>query len=102
MSTCPPYQHLFDDMSKSFTVDSEFECLNELDWQPRCGMEFETEQLAYEFYNMYGRRMGFSIRKDTFEKNRRTGEINSRIFVCSKEGSRPEDKRDVLNRKHRA
>ena len=31
------------------TIDSEFGCLNELDWQPRCGIEFEFEQLAYEF-----------------------------------------------------
>ncbi|KAK2636054.1 hypothetical protein Ddye_030846 [Dipteronia dyeriana] len=64
-------------------------------------MEFETEQLAYEFYNMYGRRMGFSIRNDTFGKNRRTGEITSRIFVCSKEGFRRKDKRDVLTRNPR-
>ncbi|KAK3218191.1 hypothetical protein Dsin_012161 [Dipteronia sinensis] len=72
-------------------VDSEFKCLNELDLQPRCGMKFESEHLAYKFYNMYGRRMRFSIRKDTFGKNKRTGEITLRIFVCSKEGSRPED-----------
>ncbi|KAK2661881.1 hypothetical protein Ddye_000455 [Dipteronia dyeriana] len=82
--------------------DSEFQCLNELVWQSRCGMEFETEQLAYEFYNMYGRRMGFSIRKDTFGKNRSTCEITSRIFVYSKEGSRPKDKRDVLTIKPRS
>ncbi|KAK2654577.1 hypothetical protein Ddye_014433 [Dipteronia dyeriana] len=65
-------------------------------------MEFESEQSVYEFYNMYGRKMGFSSRKDTFEKNRRTGEITSRIFVCSKEGSRSTDKRDVLTIKPRA
>ncbi|GMP60473.1 hypothetical protein CsSME_00023326 [Camellia sinensis var. sinensis] len=27
------------------------------------GMEFDSEQLAYEFYNSYERRVGFSIRK---------------------------------------
>ncbi|KAK2662456.1 hypothetical protein Ddye_001030 [Dipteronia dyeriana] len=83
------------------TIDSELECLNKLDWQPRCGMEFEYEQSAYEFYYLYGRKMGLSIRKDTFRKNRRTGEITSRIFVCSKEGSRSKDKHDVLTIKPR-
>ncbi|KAK3182915.1 hypothetical protein Dsin_030201 [Dipteronia sinensis] len=66
------------------TIDSEFECLNKLDRQLRCGMEFESEQSAYEFYNVYRRKMGFNIRKDTFEKNRRPSEITSRIFVYSK------------------
>ena len=84
------------------TIDAEFECLNELDWIPRCGMEFESEQLAYEFYNIYGRRMRFSIIRDTFGKNRRTDEITPRIFVCSKEGYRTKDQRDVLTIKPRA
>ena len=76
--------------------------MNELDWILKCGMEFESEQLAYEFYNIYGRRMGFSIRRDTFGKNRHTDEITSRIFVCSKEGYRTKDHRDVLTIKPRA
>ncbi|KAK3228308.1 hypothetical protein Dsin_008170 [Dipteronia sinensis] len=83
------------------TIDTELECLKELDWQPRCGMKFESEQLAYEFYNINGRKIGFSIRKDTFGKNRRTGEISSRIFVGSKEGSRSKHKHDVLTIKPR-
>ena len=48
-------------------------------------MQFESEQSTYEFYNMYERRMIFSIRKDTIEKNRYTGEITLKIFVYSKE-----------------
>ena len=83
------------------TIDIEFECLNELDWIPRGGMEFEFKQLAYEFYNLYGHRMEFSIRRDTSGKNKRTSEITSMIFVCSKKGYRSKYQRDVLTIKSR-
>ena len=43
-----------------------------------------------------------SIIRDTFGKNRRTGEITSRIFVCSKEGYKSKVQRDVLTIKPRA
>ncbi|KAL0006426.1 hypothetical protein SO802_013987 [Lithocarpus litseifolius] len=31
---------------------------------PFNGMEFEADEIAYDFYNEYGRKAGFSIRKD--------------------------------------
>ncbi|ESR41269.1 hypothetical protein CICLE_v10027335mg [Citrus x clementina] len=49
-------------------------------------MEFNSEEAAYEFYNKYALSMGFSIRKDTHTKNKRAGEITSRVFVCCKQG----------------
>ncbi|XP_028126036.1 protein FAR1-RELATED SEQUENCE 5-like [Camellia sinensis] len=61
------------------------------------GMEFDSEQLAYEFYNSYGGRVGFSIRKEYAHKSK-TGEITSRTFVCSKEGLRKSNKRDFAIR----
>ena len=51
---------------------------------------------------MYGGKMGFSIRREGFGKNRSTGELTSRKFVCSKEGFRSNDKRDILTTKPRA
>ena len=61
---------------------------------PKIGKEFEREQVAYEFYNSYGAKIGFSVRKDRFNRNKKTDEITSRIFVCSKQGLRVIDKRD--------
>ncbi|XP_062021084.1 protein FAR1-RELATED SEQUENCE 5-like [Rosa rugosa] len=72
------------------------------DYKPRNGMEFDSEELAYEFYNMYGRRVGFSIRRHTHYKNKHSGKLISRIFVCSKEGLRTIDKRDHLTKNPRA
>ncbi|KAK2659673.1 hypothetical protein Ddye_006206 [Dipteronia dyeriana] len=74
----------------------------DFDWKPRFGMEFDSDEYAYEFYNSYGRRMGFNIIRDTVVKNKHKSEITSRIFVYCKEGFRPQVKRDVLVIKHRA
>ncbi|XP_004309866.1 PREDICTED: protein FAR1-RELATED SEQUENCE 5-like [Fragaria vesca subsp. vesca] len=57
----------------------------ELIWKPRYGMEFDYDEVAYDFYNEYGRREGFSIRKDSCAKDK-FGVITSRTFVCCKEG----------------
>ncbi|KAI7978952.1 Protein FAR1-RELATED SEQUENCE 5, partial [Camellia lanceoleosa] len=55
------------------------------DWKPKVHMTFDTEQEAYNFYNAYGGRMGFSIRRGYVNKNKE-GQITSRLFVCNKEG----------------
>ncbi|TXG48931.1 hypothetical protein EZV62_024806 [Acer yangbiense] len=47
------------------TNDIGLKCLNEK-LKPKCGLEFDSEQSAYDFYNAYGRSMRFSVRKDTF------------------------------------
>ncbi|XP_028056608.1 protein FAR1-RELATED SEQUENCE 5-like [Camellia sinensis] len=65
------------------------------------GMEFDSKQSTYEFYNSYGGRVGFSIRKEYSHKSK-SGEINTRTFVCSKEGLRKFDKRDFAVRIPRA
>ncbi|KAI9153030.1 hypothetical protein LWI28_004759 [Acer negundo] len=66
--------------------------------KPKFGMEFDSEEIAYKLYNKYARKMGFSIRKEAVVKNKRSGEVTSRIFVCSKEGFRSKDKRDSLTK----
>ena len=58
------------------------------------GMEFEANEIAYVFYNEYGRKTGFSIRKEYVNKCKKTGVVTSRRFVCAKEGVRGKDKRD--------
>ncbi|XP_050244117.1 protein FAR1-RELATED SEQUENCE 5-like [Quercus robur] len=61
---------------------------------PFKGMEFEADEIAYDFYNKYGRKTGFSIRKEYVNKCKKTGVVTSRRFVCAKEGVRGKDKRD--------
>ncbi|MQL75459.1 hypothetical protein Taro_007800 [Colocasia esculenta] len=65
------------------------------------GMEFEDSEAAYNYYLSYAKRMGFSVRK---EHLRNTNEriIRSRMFVCSREGWRKQDKRDINVKVHRA
>ncbi|CAL5329126.1 unnamed protein product [Camellia sinensis] len=72
----------------------------ECDWKPRVRMTFDTEQEAYDFYNTYGGRLGFSIRRGYVNKSKE-GQITSRQFVCNKEGFRVVDKRDSLTKNPR-
>ncbi|TXG69505.1 hypothetical protein EZV62_004440 [Acer yangbiense] len=59
-------------------------CLSDSTSKPRCGSEFDSEKIAYDFYNAYGRKVGFSIGRESYSKNNKTGELTSRTFVCSK------------------
>ncbi|XP_030970696.1 protein FAR1-RELATED SEQUENCE 5-like [Quercus lobata] len=61
---------------------------------PFKGMEFEADEIAYDFYNEYGRKAGFSIKKEYVNKCKKTGVVTSRRFVCTKAGVRGKDKRD--------
>ncbi|XP_028077126.1 protein FAR1-RELATED SEQUENCE 5-like [Camellia sinensis] len=77
-------------------VMEESNIVDDCGWKPKVGMPFDSEQAAYDFYNTYGEKLGFSIRKAYANKNKHTKEITSRTFVCYKEGSRGIDKRDPL------
>ncbi|XP_062093424.1 protein FAR1-RELATED SEQUENCE 5-like [Humulus lupulus] len=69
---------------------------------PKVGMEFNTEEEAYNFYNAYAYKIGFSIRRSKMHKDLLDGRIIDRIFCCSCEGHREKDKRDVIVKSHRA
>ncbi|GMP32696.1 hypothetical protein CsSME_00006337 [Camellia sinensis var. sinensis] len=71
---------------------------NDCSWKPKEGMTFDSEEGAYDFYNAYGGRMGFSIRREYCKKNKLTKQIISRNLVCNKEGFRKVDKRDPLTK----
>ncbi|GLT53260.1 hypothetical protein SLA2020_265440 [Shorea laevis] len=58
--------------------------------EPFVGMEFELAEDAREFYEMYGRRMGFTIRNNRTRRSLKDNSIIGREFVCSKEGFRIE------------
>ncbi|KAJ3669303.1 hypothetical protein LUZ60_011253 [Juncus effusus] len=54
---------------------------------PKEGMIFHSEQEAYNFYNSYARKRGFSVRKGHLSR-RKDGSIQNRHYVCSNEGTR--------------
>lgn len=62
---------------------------------PKLGMGFESEEHAYEFYNTYAGRVGFSVRKDYVNRSKIDGAVASRRFTCFREGFRQRDKRDM-------
>ena len=61
---------------------------------PFKGMEFEADEIVYDFYNEYGKMASFSIRKEYVNKCKNTGVVTLRRFVCAKEGVQGKDKRD--------
>ncbi|XP_028106697.1 protein FAR1-RELATED SEQUENCE 5-like [Camellia sinensis] len=84
------------EMGSVSEVMEENNIVDDCGWKPKVGMPFDSEQAAYDFYNTYGGKVGFSIRKAYANKNRQTNEITSHTFVCYKKGSRGIDKRDPL------
>ncbi|XP_026384033.1 protein FAR1-RELATED SEQUENCE 5-like [Papaver somniferum] len=68
---------------------------------PEIGMEFETEDEAFKFYNTYAYNFGFSVRRST-SHSFNDGKLKEKIYVCSAQGTRVKDKRDVNVKKHRA
>jgi FAR1 DNA-binding domain len=52
--------------------------------RPYIGMEFQTLDESFNFYNVYADLAGFNARKDTCAKSK--NDISSMRFCCSKEG----------------
>lgn len=65
------------------------------DGVPKLGMGFDSEDHAYEFYNAYAGRLGFSIRKDYVNRSKVDGAVASRRYTCFREGYRQNDKRGL-------
>ncbi|XP_058074594.1 protein FAR1-RELATED SEQUENCE 5-like [Magnolia sinica] len=63
-----------------------------LDEEPKLGMEFNSEENAYEFYNKYAGKIGFSVRKSSCIKSN-DGIVTKKVFCCYKEGRKQKDKR---------
>ncbi|PON40702.1 FHY3/FAR1 family [Parasponia andersonii] len=62
------------------------------------GKEFETMGDAENFYKLYSKFMGFSIRKQQKRKNRH-GVLNIRSWLCSNEGFRKQQDSNAPTRK---
>ncbi|XP_058073135.1 protein FAR1-RELATED SEQUENCE 5-like [Magnolia sinica] len=70
--------------------DALVNAYEKFDEQPKVGMEFTSDESAYEYYNSYAGKIGFSVRKDWVRKS--DGVILQRRFCCSKEGRKYEKK----------
>nr|XP_027068560.1 protein FAR1-RELATED SEQUENCE 5-like [Coffea arabica] len=68
---------------------------------PELGMEFNSEEDAYKFYNKYAFKMGFSVRKNYLNKNK-DGVTMSRRYSCCKEGVKRKYEGDVMPKRTRA
>ncbi|WVZ77430.1 hypothetical protein U9M48_025295 [Paspalum notatum var. saurae] len=53
---------------------------------PEVGMSFESEDEAYEMYNTYASKVGFSVRKSYQKRRPKVYTISQKYFVCSHEG----------------
>ncbi|EOX93724.1 Far-red impaired responsive family protein isoform 1 [Theobroma cacao] len=56
--------------------------------EPYIGMEFKSRDAAREFYVVYGRRTGFTVRIHHNRRSRINNMVIGQDFVCSKEGFR--------------
>ncbi|KAE8670419.1 Protein FAR1-RELATED SEQUENCE 7 [Hibiscus syriacus] len=54
--------------------------------EPYTGLEFNTANEAYEYYQTYAENVGFRVRIGQLFRSKNDGSITSRRFVCSKEG----------------
>ncbi|XP_011626980.1 protein FAR1-RELATED SEQUENCE 7 [Amborella trichopoda] len=70
------------------------------DVEPYEGMEFDSEDAAYKFYNAYARLVGFGTRRAKTRRSRTNSEIIGRDFYCWREGRR--DAKHDNKRRHRA
>ncbi|XP_027083622.1 protein FAR1-RELATED SEQUENCE 5-like [Coffea arabica] len=68
---------------------------------PELGMEFNSEEDAYNFYNKYAFKMGFSVRKDYLNKDK-DGVTTSRRYSCRKKGVKCKYEGDVMPKRTRA
>ncbi|KAK9290053.1 hypothetical protein L1049_008217 [Liquidambar formosana] len=60
--------------------------VEQLEWKPRMGMEFDIETKAYDYNNEYCRRVGFNIRRQYRNMSKTHGCISTCLYVCSNEG----------------
>ncbi|KAK1665564.1 hypothetical protein QYE76_053723 [Lolium multiflorum] len=71
-------------------------------WKPQLWMKFHTVAEAWDFWEYYGGRMGFSVRRRYTNTSKIDGVVTGCKFVCFKEGKKAADKRDSLTKRERA
>jgi len=84
-------------VDKEKCVDIDDECVvevKEADKSELTGKRVTSIDVAFEVYNEYAFRKGFSIRCDKLRRREGSQEVHSMEFCCSKQGSKscPEKK----------
>ncbi|KAJ1404583.1 MULE transposase domain [Sesbania bispinosa] len=87
-----------------FVVDSEADFVK-LNQEMLCvenvsKFNFPNLEVAYDFYNWYGKKTGFSARKSKVRKNA-MGEIYEKTYLCHREGKRPNNMKPEKGKKKR-
>jgi hypothetical protein len=69
--------------------------IHEIDFnvEPYIGMEFESEEAAMIYYDVYAKHLGFMIRVGNCHRSGHDGSVISRRFLCNKEGFRVNNKK---------
>lgn len=62
------------------------------DVKPKLGMRFKSIDEGYAFYQKYALAVGFSVRKSSSRKMRKSDNVHRQHFVCSKEGRKADSK----------
>ncbi|KAF9611253.1 hypothetical protein IFM89_028323 [Coptis chinensis] len=83
-----------DDMFQNINEPQPFSLIKNHGSEPYIGLEFRSEGEAYDYYRVYAKENGFSIRKSHVERSRVDHTLISRKFVCVRQGFRSlKDKR---------
>ncbi|CAA6673065.1 unnamed protein product [Spirodela intermedia] len=80
-------------VAKDEADKSVYPCDISAELVPQLYMEFESEKDAYDFYNHYAIKAGFSVRRGRDHKNK-MGEVQDKSYFCSCEGYSLKDKKD--------
>ncbi|XP_056695623.1 protein FAR1-RELATED SEQUENCE 5-like [Spinacia oleracea] len=70
------------------SVIKEWVPVCEDDLKPKEGMEFDNLEEYEKFYKKYAHQVGFSVRKSSSKKDKKTGLLKYKTCVCAKEGFR--------------
>ncbi|RYR26752.1 hypothetical protein Ahy_B02g061060 isoform K [Arachis hypogaea] len=90
------FQGMYQDEIEQEAVNSED--LGEQEFQAMFDGNDFSHEIAVDFYNHYAKSVGFGARKSKTWKNSK-GEYVKQLFVCSREGFRPEKYYNMENRK---
>ncbi|XP_077232515.1 protein FAR1-RELATED SEQUENCE 5-like [Tasmannia lanceolata] len=64
--------------------------------KPFLGQIFDSENDAYEFYNLYGLAKGFGVQKSSNYKSKKTNKVIFKRFVCDRAGFKRTKGKDVV------
>ncbi|XP_071926177.1 protein FAR1-RELATED SEQUENCE 5-like [Coffea arabica] len=70
------------------------------DGTPELGMEFNSKENVYKFYNKYAFKLGFSVRQNYLNKDK-DGVTTSRRYSCCKEGVKRKYEGNVMPKRTR-